>query len=132
MLDQGLAAYLAIGPDTVSLKLDWGERLVADLVTTRDVPEADLPPDPELPTEDDGHTLPPALAALVEERRAAHQAAVEAAIRGAAVVLPAATWREIQDRAASVGVEAELRADGAQLHLASDLPPLDGSSAASR
>jgi hypothetical protein len=37
-------------------------------------------------------------------------------------MLPAATWREIQDHAASVGVEAELHDGGARLHLAADLP----------
>ena len=45
-------------------------------------------------------------------------------------MLPPTTWREIQDRAASVGVEAELRADGGHLHLVTELPALD--SAASR
>ena len=37
------------------------------------------------------------------------------------VMLPAATWREIQDHAASVGVEAELQDGGGHLHLAADL-----------
>jgi hypothetical protein len=44
-------------------------------------------------------------------------------------VLPAATWREIQERAASVGVDAELRAGGAHLHLTADLPSGDDATA---
>jgi Flp pilus assembly pilin Flp len=61
--------------------------------------------DIEIPTEDARVTCRPALAALVEERLAAQQAAVDAAIRASVVVLPPATWREIQERAASVGVD---------------------------
>ena len=75
--------------------------------------------------EEGDEDLPPALAALVEERRAAKREAAEAAVRAAIVALPPATWREIQDRAASVGVEAELLADGSHLHLATELPALE-------
>ena len=125
MLDEGLAGYLAANPDGVSLKLDWSDRLTADLVATRAVATADAPSEVEIPSQEAGHDLPPALAALVEERRAAQVAAAEAAVRASIVVLPTTTWREIQDRAASVGVDAELRADGGHLHLAADLPSTD-------
>ena len=79
--------------------------------------------DIEIPTEDARGDMPPALAALVEERLAAQQAAVDAAIRASVVVLPPATWREIQERAASVGVTAELKGDGVHLQLSVDLGP---------
>ena len=46
-------------------------------------------------------------------------------MRDSIVVLPPTPWREIQDRAASVGVTAELRADGGHLHLVAEIPPLD-------
>jgi len=126
MLDEGLAAYLAAEPDSVILKLDWSDRLVADMVATRAVARPDAPPDVEIPTEEAGHALPPALAALVEERRAAQQAAAEAAVRASVVSIPPPTWREIQDRAASVGVHAALLAGGSHLHLVAELPLLDG------
>jgi hypothetical protein len=125
MLDEGLAAYLAVEPDTVSVRLDWSDRLVADMVAARAMPEPEAPPEVEIPSEDAGHELPPALAALVEERRRARLAAAEAAVRATVVVLPPPTWREIQDRAASVGVEATLLADGGRLHLVAELPAVE-------
>jgi hypothetical protein len=125
MLDEGLAGYLSASPDHVALRLDWGDRLAVDLVATRAVAEPVKTSQVEIPTEEAGRDLPPALAALVEERRAAERDAAEAAVRDSIVVLPAAPWREIRDRAASVGVTAELRADGGHLHLIADVPPLD-------
>ena len=58
---------------------------------------------------------------MIEDRRADERDAVEAAIRDAIVVLPAATWREIQGRAASIGVVVELLGDGAELHVVADI-----------
>jgi hypothetical protein len=125
MLDEGLAGYLAGSPDAVSLKLDWGDRLTADLVATRAIPPIEPSSDVAIPSVEAGQALPPALAALVEERRAAQRAAAEAAIRASIVPLPPATWREIQDRASSVGVDAQLRDAGTHLHVSVDLPSLD-------
>jgi len=99
------------------------------MVATRAIVEPTKASDVEIPTQEAGKSLPPALAALVEERREAERDAAEAAVRDSIVVLPAQPWREIQDRAASVGVEAELRADGGHLHVATDLPILDGAAA---
>jgi|SoiMetStandDraft_2_1073263.scaffolds.fasta_scaffold35867_2 two-component system, NarL family, sensor histidine kinase DegS len=129
MLDEGLAGYLSAAPDHIALRLDWGDRLTADMVATRAIVEPTKASDVEIPTQEAGKSLPPALAALVEERREAERDAAEAAVRDSIVVLPAQPWREIQDRAASVGVEAELRADGGHLHVATDLPILDGAAA---
>jgi two-component system sensor histidine kinase DegS len=126
MLDEALAGYLGVAPDHMSLRLDWGDRLTADVVAARAVVEPTTSPtDIAIPTEAAGKELPPALAALVEERRVAERDAAEAAVRASVVILPASTWGEIQGRAASVGVEAELRADGGHLHLAADIPPLE-------
>jgi two-component system sensor histidine kinase DegS len=131
MLDEALAAYLAVDAEQVSMKLDWGDRLTADVLATRAVAPDDRAPDVEIPSEEADQKLPPALAALVEERRVARRKAAEAAARASIVVLPSRTWREIQDRAASVGVEVELREDGSHLHLATDIPVLEGAGARS-
>ncbi len=125
MLDEALAGYLGARPDQVSMTLDWSDRLTADVVATRAVAEPTNAPDVEIPTEEAGKNLPPALAALVEDRRSAVRDAAAAAVRASIVVLPSSTWREVQDRAASVGVVAELRADGGHLHLATELPAGD-------
>jgi two-component system sensor histidine kinase DegS len=127
VLDVALAGYLDAGPEQVSMRLDWSERLTADIVATRAVVEPVATSDVAIPTEEAGKELPPALAALVEERRTAEREAAEAAVRASIVVLPPATWREVQDHAASVGVEAELQDGGGHLHLVADLPPVDES-----
>ena len=57
--------------------------------------QADATPERRPRTSD----LPPALAAMMEDRRADARDAVEAARREAIVVLPPSTWREIQGRA---------------------------------
>ncbi len=126
ILDEALAGYLGAEPDAISMKLDWSDRLTADVVATRAVAaEPTATTDIAIPTEEAGKDLPPALAALVEDRRTAKREAAAAAVRASIVLLPGTTWREIQDRAASVGVEAELMADGGHLHLATDLPALE-------
>jgi hypothetical protein len=60
---------------------------------------------------------------MMEDRRADARDAVETAKRNAIVVLPPSTWREIQSRASTLGMVAELSADGAELRLVADLPP---------
>ena len=127
MLDESLAAYLTTGPDRVTLRLDWAEQLEARIIATRAVverpPAGDMTP---APAANDGKDLPPALAAMMEDRRSDEREAVEAALRDSIVVLPATTWREIQGRAASIGVTAELLADGGELRLLADIPVIPG------
>ena len=127
IVDEALAAYLDSSPDRVAVRLDWGDRLEAHVTATRAVAEPPKPAagDVPIPTED-GKDLPPALAALVEQRRAAEKDAAEAAVRDAIVVLPDAAWRDIQGRAASIGIEAQLLADGGDLRLVAEVPPLEG------
>ena len=49
---------------------------------------------------------------MVEDRRAAARDAVETARRDSIVSLPPTAWREIQGRAATIGVTAELLGEG--------------------
>jgi two-component system sensor histidine kinase DegS len=125
MLDEALAAYLGAAPDGVSVRLDWGEQLEARVVATRAVAERPRPATGTVPVPEEGKELPPALAAMIEDRRADERDAAEAAVRASIVVLPEATWREIQDRAGSIGVEAELLGGGGELRLMADLPEPD-------
>jgi two-component system sensor histidine kinase DegS len=125
ILDEALAGYLAAHPERVSLRLDWGDELEAVLTAER-TPQEILPPD--LPA--DGQSLPPALAAMVEERRTGHTDAVEAARRAAIVQLPANAWPDLQTRAGSHGIEAQLLDEGGRLRLAMQLPSMGGREAA--
>jgi hypothetical protein len=120
ILDEAMAAYVSARAERVSVRLDWADQLEARVSASRAT--AELRPDqtPEVATDKD---LPPALAAMMEDRRADARDALEAARREAIVVLPPSTWREIQSRAGTLGMLAELSPDGAELRLVADLPP---------
>jgi len=131
ILDEALTAYLGLGPDRITVRLDWAERFEASVHAARGEVEVSQPasksqPEPKEPKRKKGEELPPALAAMIEDRRADELEAAEAARRDAIVSLPAATWREIETRAATLGIEAELIEDGAELRIAVDLPSLEG------
>jgi two-component system sensor histidine kinase DegS len=141
IFDEALTAYLGSAPDRVALRLDWTpERLEGHVSASRDRSSAIEQAERELaeveaeahPTESGGRfrkekerELPPAMVQMLEERRVAAQGALETARSSAVVALPAAAWREIQQRAATVGVAADLVADGGELRIAIDLAPPD-------
>jgi two-component system sensor histidine kinase DegS len=125
MLDEALAAYLGANPDRVVLRLDWADQLEARVAATRAVAEPRRTSTADAPVPHAGKDLPPALAHMFEARQADERAAAEAAIRASIVALPAANWREIQGRAASIGVTAELLADGGEVRLVAEIPALD-------
>jgi len=117
ILDEALAGYLAQRPDKASLRLDWGEELTAELAAEKQAPEV---PAVDLPAP--GAKLPPALAEMMEQRRRDHTEAVEAAARAAFVTLPATLVRDLEDRAATLGITAEVLDEGGRLRLVAPLP----------
>ena len=125
MLDEALAAYLAAAPDRVTLVLDWADQLEARIRATRAVVEPPRSSDADAPAPEPGKELPPALAAMFEERKEDERQAAEAAVRESIVELPVAKWREIQGRASSIGVTAELLLDGSELRLLADIPAVE-------
>ena len=125
MLDEALAAYLGAAPDRVALRLDWAEQIEARISATRAIAQPRRVSDIDLPAPEPGKELPPALAAMFEERLADERKAAETAVQESIVALPAANWREIQGRASSIGVTAELLSDGSELHLVADIPALE-------
>lgn len=145
ILDEALAGFLSAGPDRVSLQLDWGEQLEARVAASRGSREetealaASIEAEPERAAEPEGRgrrkdkdgngrdskdakELPPALAAMMEDRRADRRAAAEAVRTAAVVTLPETAWREIQQRAATLGILAEQLESGGELRLVADLP----------
>jgi two-component system, NarL family, sensor histidine kinase DegS len=120
ILDEALAGYLSGGPDSVTLRLDWSE-LVEARVTARRAGEPAPAPTVNPPEPKTGKDLPPALAAMMEDRRADRQAAAEAARDAAIVTLPPAAWKEIQQRAATLGVTVELLEGGGCLRVATPI-----------
>ena len=128
ILDEALAAYLALGPDRLTVRLDWAESLEATVAAERDVV---LPAEPDLgpaqpakgKDKDRGKgELPPALVEMVAQRKADHEAAVTAAYAAAIVGLPANVQREILSRAASIDAEATIAEDGSSVRLVVPLP----------
>jgi len=123
LLDDALAAYISLHPDLVTLRLDWSDSLEARLVAGR----ADDPSDvsgaadsePEASAE-----LPPALAAMIAERRDDRLAAEATARRARAIVLPAQAWDGIRVRAEGLGISVELLGEGSELRIAADLADL--------
>jgi two-component system sensor histidine kinase DegS len=117
ILDEALAAYLSVAPERVTMRLDWGDELEARVSARRGaqpVPTAE----PQSPQDAGvGKDLPPALAAMMEDRRADHVAAVEAARVAAIAALPAAAWRAIETRASTLGATAELLDDGGEMRI---------------
>ena len=101
ILDEAMAAYLSARAERVSIRLDWAEQLEARVAGIAGRRRAHGRTRPRRPPRD--KDLPPALAAMMEDRRADARDAIEAARREAIVVLPPSTWREIQGRAATLG-----------------------------
>ena len=116
-IDEAMSAYLSVRADNVSVRLDWSDQIDARVSATRSVAETAADGTPDAATDGD---LPPALAAMMEDRRADARDAAAAARREAIVVLPPSTWREISGRAETLGVIADLSADGAEVHLVVD------------
>ena len=138
ILDEALTAFLSLGPDRLSVKLDWGDQLEARVTASRgaatDAPAGEgaaeaRPPErkPDRKGKKEAE-LPPALAAMIEDRRADERDAAEAARVDALIVLPASAWREIESRARTLGIQAELLGDGSEVrvlveHLGPEPPP---------
>jgi hypothetical protein len=119
ILDEALAGYLEARAERISFKLDWSaDQVDVTMSATRAVASTE----PAITPEAAGKDLPPALVAMMEERRAAARNAAESAQREAIVSLPPTTWREIQGRATLLGLTVELAGDGAELRLHAELP----------
>jgi two-component system sensor histidine kinase DegS len=119
ILDEALAGYLEARAERVTFKLDWSaDQVDAAMYATRNVQETASVPDSA-----SGKDLPPALAAMMEERRADARTAAETAQRDSIVALPQSTWREIQGRAATLGLTVDLSPDRSEFRLLAELPP---------
>ena len=127
VLDEALGAYLGLGPERVTLRLDWTEELEARLAAERTIAlPAGLDQElPDVPTGD----VPDALKQMITDRHEARTAAVAAAEEAAIVVLPAAARRDILERAGSIGATVEILAGGGELRVVVPLPPPESADA---
>ena len=121
IIDEALAGYLASAPDEVVVGLQWSDHLAGQIIATRAAPPTERAVIEPPPPPANGEEMPPALAAMLEERLEAERDAAEAKARDAAIKLPAPVWREIKSRASLLGIHVERLADGAELHLSVDI-----------
>jgi hypothetical protein len=124
IIDEALAAYLSVAPITVSLQVDWSDGVEATITARRGNAEeaaaaaaAAAVDEQKVPSGKSGKELPPALAAMMEDRKADRQAAAEKARDATIAALPANAWHEIQQRAVSIGVDVELLDGGGTLRV---------------
>ncbi len=133
IIDEAIAAFLATAPSRVSLTLTWEPTALAARVeaihtaeTVLALPSGDeLPPKPPAPprslgTREQGDDLPPALAAMIREEHE-DEIARRAPAPRPPQRMPAATWREIEQRARMVGIAARLGDEGRRLDLTVEL-----------
>jgi hypothetical protein len=127
IIDEALAGYLSIAPAGVSVRLDWSDQVEARVAARRSgsQPGGEAEVDPKT-----GKELPPALAAMMEDRKADRRKAAEAARQAWLVVLPEGPWREIQMRASTIGVTVELVDDGSTLVATVEAPDVGAAPAA--
>jgi signal transduction histidine kinase len=120
ILDEALASYLSQAPKRCAIRLDWAsDVLEASVVAERDV-ELPAAEEPSTPVKGKGKRkveLPPALAAMLEERKADREAAIKAAYAEAVVGLPQNVRREILGRAGAIDALVTFGDDGS-LHVA--------------
>ena len=127
IIDEALTGYLAGRPDRIAIRLEWSEDAVeatvnADRDPTKQMADADQ--EVVAATEAIAATdkdLPPALESMMADRRERAGARSAAAREAAIVSLPESTWREIQQRATTTGIVAELSDGGGTLHVRADL-----------
>ncbi len=123
IIDEALTGYISVRPDRIAIQLEWSEDLVeARVGADRDPTKAMADADQQVAqvaraVEAQGSDLPPALESMMADRREAAEGAAAAARHAAIVSLPVETWREIQQRAQTTGVAAELSESGGALLL---------------
>ncbi len=136
ILDEAINGYLEARPSRLDVRLSWTEEELGARVqatrteeTTLALPAGTAPEAVAATAEPahggrrgrekagargQGEELPPALAAMIKERRDQEEARRAAALE---ISLPPRTWKEIQQRAATAGITVEVSADGRVLDL---------------
>jgi Signal transduction histidine kinase len=121
IIDEAVTGFLACHPDRISIRFEWAESPEARISARREGVEEPEEPEFEtsLPSDKRGKAMerdiPEALKAMIDETRAAKVS--RAARLNQPMALPSNTWREIQQRAATIGVTTELLDEGREVLL---------------
>jgi two-component system sensor histidine kinase DegS len=124
LIDETITGFLSCHPDLISIKIDWSEKTEARIAAKRERPEVleeEEPEEPEVADQKHGkggdREIPEALKAMIDERRAGAAAARSSRKQSQTLALPASTWREVQQRAGTIGITAQLVDDGREVVL---------------
>ncbi len=121
IIDETVTGFLSCHPDRIAIRFEWSDESEVRISARREVVEETAEPEPEvsLPPDKRGKNvereIPEALRAMIDETRAAKVS--KAARSNQPLALPASTWREIQQRADTIGVTTELVDDGREVVL---------------
>ncbi len=124
LIDETITGFLSCHPDLISIKIDWSEKTEARIAAKREGPEVleeEEPEEPEVADQKHGkggdREIPEALKVMIDERRAGAAAARSSRKQSQTLALPASTWREVQQRAGTIGITAQLVDDGREVVL---------------
>jgi len=112
-VDEAISGYLALEPPSVVVRLDWSEReLVATVAGTWPRAHPDSDPESSAGVDSRDSETPPALLAMMEEKRAQQREA-----RSASRSLPAGRLADIDHRARALGLTLTIRDEGQTMEL---------------
>jgi hypothetical protein len=123
IIDDAIVGFTTLRPTRLTIRLDWTDREVQATIRSQRPGSGART---NAPTTAGGDTvaasavrddMPPALAAMIRQQRSDDQAA-----RTEAHALPAAHWKMIQSRAATLGVRVSLLDDGQTLEATAATP----------
>jgi two-component system sensor histidine kinase DegS len=122
LIDETITGFLSCHPDRISIRFEWAtDKTEARISARREDAEVAVEAEVEeaQPTDKKGkpveREIPDALRAMIDETRAAK--VTRAARANQPLALPANTWREVQQRADTIGVSAELVDEGREVVL---------------
>lgn len=122
IIDETVTGFISCHPDRISIRVEWAaDKTEARISARREnmVTQEESAVDESLPSDKRGkgqdQEIPPALKLMIDETRAAK--VVRAARANQPMALPPNTWREVQQRAGTIGAAAELVDQGREVVL---------------
>ncbi len=123
IIDETVTGFISCHPDRISIRVEWAagktearisaRREIAMVAPEEPAVEESLPSDKRGKGQD--QEMPPALKLMIDETRAAK--VVRAARANQPMALPPNTWREVRQRADTIGAVAELVDQGREVVL---------------
>jgi two-component system sensor histidine kinase DegS len=127
LIDETVTGFISCHPDRVSIRFEWAadktearisaKRADAEVIEEPEVEIEEVVPQHDKRGKHQEREIPEALKAMMEETRAAKVTRAARANTNHLLALPPNTWREVQQRADTIGVRAELVDEGREVVL---------------